>query len=84
MFHESLRIYHLFLVMDVLEEACGCPRPGRKSFIWKWETDFDTPSNIVEAGIKALKQGRNPLYFKSQEFLSYVTRYHLTTNALRC
>ena len=48
-----------FLVMDVLEEALWMSKAGEDVIhLEVGEPDFDTPSNIVEAGIKALKQGR--------------------------
>ena len=48
-----------FLVMDVLEEALRMSRTGEEVIhLEVGEPDFDTPSNIVEAGVKALKQGR--------------------------
>ncbi len=48
-----------FLVMDVLEEALRMSRTGEEVIhLEVGEPDFDTPSNIVEAGVKALRQGR--------------------------
>ncbi|MHB8202751.1 MAG: pyridoxal phosphate-dependent aminotransferase [Desulfomonilaceae bacterium] len=48
-----------FLVMDVLEEALRMSRMGEEVIhLEVGEPDFDTPSNIVEAGVKALRQGR--------------------------
>lgn len=48
-----------FLVMDVLEKAFEMSKAGEDVIhLEVGEPDFDTPSNIVEAGIKALKQGR--------------------------
>jgi aspartate/methionine/tyrosine aminotransferase len=45
--------------MDVLEEALRMSRTGEEVIhLEVGEPDFDTPSNIVEAGVKALRQGR--------------------------
>ncbi len=48
-----------FLVMDVLEEALRMSKTGDEVIhLEVGEPDFDTPTNIVEAGVKALRQGR--------------------------
>lgn len=48
-----------FLVMDVLEEALRMSNEGKNVIhLEVGEPDFDTPSNIVEAGITALRQGK--------------------------
>ena len=48
-----------FLVMDVLEEALRMSKDGKDVIhLEVGEPDFDTPPNIVEAGITALRQGR--------------------------
>ncbi len=48
-----------FMVMDVLEEALRISKTGEDVIhLEVGEPDFDTPSNIVEAGVKALRQGR--------------------------
>jgi (5-formylfuran-3-yl)methyl phosphate transaminase len=48
-----------FLVMDVLERAMDMAKAGRAVIhLEVGEPDFDTPQRIVEAGIKALREGR--------------------------
>jgi (5-formylfuran-3-yl)methyl phosphate transaminase len=48
-----------FLVMDVLERAIDITRQGEDVIhLEVGEPDFDTPSNIVLAGISALKEGK--------------------------
>lgn len=48
-----------FLVMDVLERAIDLNRSGQEIIhLEVGEPDFDTPSNIVEAGIQALRGGK--------------------------
>jgi aspartate/methionine/tyrosine aminotransferase len=48
-----------FLVMDVLEEALRMSKTGDEVIhLEVGEPDFDTPTNIVEAGVNALRQGR--------------------------
>ncbi|MDQ1240260.1 MAG: hypothetical protein QG577_2446 [Thermodesulfobacteriota bacterium] len=48
-----------FLVMDVLERAVEMEREGRDIIhLEVGEPDFDTPPNIVQAGIEALRTGR--------------------------
>lgn len=48
-----------FLVMDVLERAMEMAEGGEDIIhLEVGEPDFDTPSNIVQAGIEALKAGR--------------------------
>ncbi|MFC1835371.1 pyridoxal phosphate-dependent aminotransferase [Thermodesulfobacteriota bacterium] len=48
-----------FLVMDVLERAMDMAREGRDVIhLEVGEPDFDTPANITEAGIKALRAGK--------------------------
>jgi aspartate/methionine/tyrosine aminotransferase len=48
-----------FLVMDVLERAMEIARSGEDIIhLEVGEPDFDTPPNIVEAGIRALRSGR--------------------------
>ncbi len=48
-----------FLVMDVLETAMDMARRGEDVIhLEVGEPDFDTPSNIVQAGIDALRSGK--------------------------
>jgi aspartate/methionine/tyrosine aminotransferase len=48
-----------FLVMDVLERAMEMEREGQDIIhLEVGEPDFDTPPNIVQAGIEALRSGR--------------------------
>jgi (5-formylfuran-3-yl)methyl phosphate transaminase len=48
-----------FLVMDVLEKAFEMSKVGTDVIhLEVGEPDFDTPTNVVEAGIRALKQGK--------------------------
>lgn len=48
-----------FLVMDVLERAMDMARDGREVIhLEVGEPDFDTPANIVHAGMEALKAGK--------------------------
>jgi aspartate/methionine/tyrosine aminotransferase len=48
-----------FLVMDVLEKALKMARSGQDIIhLEVGEPDFDTPKNIVEAGIRALSSGK--------------------------
>ncbi|MCA1960855.1 MAG: pyridoxal phosphate-dependent aminotransferase [Desulfomonile sp.] len=48
-----------FLVMDVLERAMDMARDGREVIhLEVGEPDFDTPANIIQAGIEALKAGK--------------------------
>jgi len=48
-----------FLVMDVLERAVEMERAGQDVIhLEVGEPDFDTPPNIVQAGIEALRAGR--------------------------
>jgi (5-formylfuran-3-yl)methyl phosphate transaminase len=48
-----------FLVMDVLERAMEMADTGRDIIhLEVGEPDFDTPSNIIEAGIHALRAGK--------------------------
>ncbi len=48
-----------FLVMDVLETAMDMGRRGEEVIhLEVGEPDFDTPSNIVQAGIDALRSGK--------------------------
>lgn len=48
-----------FLVMDVLERAMDLSRSGQEIIhLEVGEPDFDTPANIVEAGIQSLRDGR--------------------------
>jgi len=48
-----------FLVMDVLERAMEMARSGDHVIhLEVGEPDFDTPCNIIEAGMKALREGR--------------------------
>lgn len=48
-----------FLVMDVLERAVEMERAGNDVIhLEVGEPDFDTPPNIVQAGIEALRAGR--------------------------
>jgi len=48
-----------FLVMDVLERAMEMAQNGEDVIhLEVGEPDFDTPANIVEAGIKALRAGK--------------------------
>jgi aspartate/methionine/tyrosine aminotransferase len=48
-----------FLVMDVLERAMEMAVAGEEVIhLEVGEPDFDTPPNIVEAGIRALREGR--------------------------
>lgn len=48
-----------FLVMDVLERAMEMAQDGQDVIhLEVGEPDFDTPSNIVEAGIAALRAGK--------------------------
>ncbi len=48
-----------FLVMDVLEKALEMSKAGSDVIhLEVGEPDFDTPTNVVEAGIRALRQGK--------------------------
>lgn len=48
-----------FLVMDVLERAMEMARAGEDVIhLEVGEPDFDTPANIVEAGMKAMRSGK--------------------------
>lgn len=48
-----------FLVMDVLERAAGLEREGHSIIhLEVGQPDFDTPSVVVEAGLRALREGR--------------------------
>ena len=48
-----------FLVMDVLERAMEMASAGEDIIhLEVGEPDFDTPANIVEAGMKAMRSGR--------------------------
>ena len=48
-----------FLVMDVLERAMDMSASGQKIIhLEVGEPDFDTPANIVDAGIEALRAGK--------------------------
>ncbi|MEJ2716506.1 MAG: pyridoxal phosphate-dependent aminotransferase [Deltaproteobacteria bacterium] len=48
-----------FLVMDVLERAMEMARAGEDVIhLEVGEPDFDTPANIVEAGMKAMQSGK--------------------------
>jgi aspartate/methionine/tyrosine aminotransferase len=71
-----------FLVMDVLERAMDMSSSGADVIhLEVGEPDFDTPSNITEAGIRALKSGRTH-YTSSTgipELKNAISDYHART-----
>ncbi len=71
-----------FLVMDVLERAMDMSASGADVIhLEVGEPDFDTPSNITEAGIRALKSGRTH-YTSSTgipELKNAISDYHART-----
>lgn len=71
-----------FLVMDVLERAMDLARGGEDIIhLEVGEPDFDTPQNIIEAGINALRAGRTH-YTPSTgipQLRESIAYYHRTT-----
>lgn len=68
-----------FLVMDVLEKAFEMSKAGQNVIhLEVGEPDFDTPSNIVEAGIRALRDGKT--HYTSSvgipELRQAISQYH--------
>ncbi len=54
-----MREIHPFYVMEVLAKACALEREGRSIIhLELGEPDFRTPDAVVEAGVRALREGR--------------------------